>query len=972
MNETFSKIIEKAKAAFGFLTHNKTKKGARITYQVIWNLLLILAITVILGGAFAGATGIGYFASLVKDEPLRSYENMQKDIYNYEETSKLYFAGDVYLGNVRTDLEREEVKLENVSPYLRDAVIATEDEYFYEHEGVVPKAILRALFQEVTNASTQSGGSTLTQQLIKNQILTNEVSFDRKAKEILLALRLENYFDKEEILEAYLNVSTFGRNAEGRNIAGVQAAAQGLFGVDAKDVSIPQAAFIAGMPQSPFGYTPFQQGGGLKDEESLQPGIDRMKVVLKRMYDDERITEKEYKEASEYDIVADFRKPKNDDAIEKYPYLTYEIQDRAKELLASILAEQDGYEEADLTGDLKNEYLILADRALRQNGYHVHSTIDKDIYEAWQKVVKDYPNYGPAKSATYVIDGEEKEVMEPVEVGGQLIENSTGKILSFVGGRGKGVSLNEDLNHATDTLRPNGSTMKPLLVYGPAFELGAAQPGSILPDVPLRLNPGSSDYWPKNYSFTYHGLVSARYAVEQSYNVPAVKLYTDILSQNPAQYLEKMGITTLTAEDKTNRSAALGSLTNGVSVEENTNAFTTFANNGKFVDAYMIDKITDKEGNVIYEHETKEVEVFTPQTAYLTIDVMRGVINSGTATAVKNRLKFSADWAGKTGTGNNFEDAWFVASNPNVTAGLWSGYDTPKSLKASGSLSYSARNNYLWADLMNAAYDANPELMKPDKTFKRPDGIVSRSFCAISGLIPSQACSEAGLVDTDIFNSKYVPSKSDDSLGTGRIVHIGDKKYLALESTPAEFSDPGMVIDADYIEKLFGIRANPSDLLPKRDKWAKVLVAADKMSENGKKPAAPNAKASGNSITWGQHPENDVIGYRVYKDGKKVASIKAGNSLGYKGGNGEYHVTAVDIAGNESSPSSKVQVGKVKEEEKPQQEEKAKENEPKEEQTDKETEADSKPEEKPEEEKPQGETENPPAEEDQPDTSDEE
>lgn len=161
-------------------------------------------------------------AALVNNEPVRSKDDLKKDIYNYEETSEVYFADKVYLGKLKSDLDREEVSIDKVSDHLKNAVIATEDEYFYEHNGVVPKAILRAVYQEFTNASVQSGGSTLTQQLIKNQVLTNEVSFERKAKEILLALRVEKFFEKEEILETYLNVSTLGRNSSGQNIAGVQ------------------------------------------------------------------------------------------------------------------------------------------------------------------------------------------------------------------------------------------------------------------------------------------------------------------------------------------------------------------------------------------------------------------------------------------------------------------------------------------------------------------------------------------------------------------------------------------------------------------------------------------------------------------------------------------------------------------------------------------------------------------------------
>ncbi|WP_034645486.1 transglycosylase domain-containing protein [Bacillus methanolicus] len=892
------------------LSNKKTIKGARITYQVVWNLFLIFLIVIVLGSAFSGGVGAGYFASLVKDEPIRSYEKLKKEIYNYEETSKLYFNNNVYLGKLRSDLDREGVKLDQVSEHLINAVIATEDEYFYDHDGVVPKAIFRAILQEVTNSSTQTGGSTLTQQLIKNQILTNEISFERKAKEIILALRLEKFFDKNEILEAYLNVATFGRNSSGRNIAGVQAAAKGIFGVNAKDLNLPQAAFIAGLPQSPFAYTPFTNKGEIK--ENLEPGLTRMRTVLKRMYDSGKINHKQYEEALAYDITKDFA-PYIPSPQEEYPWLTFEIEKRSAEILAKILAQKDGYEELDLESDqkLREEYMALADRNLRQNGYEIHTTIDKNVYDAMQKVKDNYPYYGPDKpqEITDPETGGKKTIMEPVEVGAILIENKTGKIISFVGGRDY---EREKLNHATSAVRQNGSTMKPLLVYAPAFELGKAAPGTILPDVPLYLNPTLNRPWPTNYDKRYSGLVPARYALAKSYNVPAVKLYKDIIGHRPAEYLKKMGFTSLVEPDFTNLSTAIGSLENGVTVEENTNAFGTFANGGKFVDAYLIDKIIDKNGKVIYQHEVKPVEVFSPQTAYLTLDMMRDVITSGTAASLNSRLKFRSDWAGKTGTGHEYHDAWFVATNPNVTFGIWTGYDTPKSLKTGG-LSYSLRNLYLWAELINAAYDVNPQLVDPDEPFKMPGGIVRRSFCATSGLLPSNACVRAGLVETDLFNAKYVPTKVDDSLIEGKFIRIGARKYLALDSTPAEFAESGLILNPDYIGKIFGIKADPQQLIPKKDRWSNVLVPENKLAENGRTPAALNIKITGNSIVWQNHPDHDVIGYRVYKNGAKAASIKAGSSLSFNATVGSYYVTAVDIAGNESPPSNIVEIRNIPE-----------------------------------------------------------
>jgi penicillin-binding protein len=911
MKEKLQAWSEKIKPALSLFTNKKTVKNARITYNVVWNLFLLFLTVVILGGAFATGVGAGYFASLVKDEPVLSYSSMKKDIYNYTESSDLYFSDNVFLGKLRSDLDREEVQLDQVSDYLIKAVVATEDQYFYQHHGVVPKAVFRAVFQEVTNSAVQSGGSTLTQQLIKNQILTNEVSFQRKANEILLALRLEKFFNKKEILEAYLNVSTFGRNSSGRNIAGVQAAAKGIFGKSAKDLTLPEAAFIAGLPQSPFGYTPFTNKGTLKN--NLEPGITRMKTVLKRMVDGGYITQKQYLDASAYDIKTDFIPP-GVNSIETYPWLTFEIEKRAVEVLTTVIAKKDGYSEKDLKKDenLYYKYKTLATHDLHQNGYEIHTTINKDIFDVMQTVKDKYPYYGPDKREEKVDPetGEKKTVMEPVEVGAMLIENKTGKIISFVGGR----DFNKQkLNHATSAVRQNGSTMKPLLVYGPAIEMGLASPGTTLPDVALHLSPGKPNIpWPLDYDRRYSGLVSARYALTVSYNVPAVKLYSEILKFSPAKYLEKMGFTSLTKDDYTNRATAIGSLTNGVTVEENTNAFTTFANGGKFIDAYLVDQIVDKNGKVIYQHDIKPVDVFKPQTAFLTLDMMRDVVKKGTAAAVNSRLKFQTDWAGKTGTGVEYIDSWFVGTNPNVTFGIWSGYDTPKSLNTAGSVAYYNRTYFLWADLINAAYDIKPDLIDPKESFTMPAGIVKRSFCAVSGLLPSEACTKAGLVESDYFNANNVPTKVDDSLIAGKYVQIGDKKYLALDSTPNEFAQTGLILNPDFITRMVGENfTNTRQLIPNRSRWGNILVPDAKMVDNGKRPDKVSLGVSGNTITWSASAENDVIGYHVYKGdifSTKVADIKSGSSLSFTVADGTYYVTTVDIAGNESEPSNHVVV----------------------------------------------------------------
>ena len=471
----------------------KIQKGTRITYDVVWNIILFFIIIGVIGLFFAGGVGAGYFASLVKDEPLLSKQEMHDDIYNYSETSKILFEDDSLVNKVRSDLYREKVQLKDVSDHVKNAVIATEDENFKNHNGVVPKSIMRAIVQEVTNSSVKTGGSTLTQQLVKNQILTNEVSFERKAKEMLLALRVEKFFNKDEILEGYLNIVPFGRNSNGENIAGVQTAAKGIFGVKAKDLSVAQSAFIAGLPQSPFGYTPFNNDGSIKSKKGLQPGIDRMHEVLERMHDGGYITDKEYKKAMKFKINKDTLANQTKSSNLSYPYITTQIEKRAKKIMIEQLAKDNGHTMDDLNKDkqLREEYTTLAEHKLTAGGYQIHTTIDKKVYDAVQKVKNNYNRYAPDQTVPiYDKNGNKTGKTEtlPVQVSSNIIENSTGKIVAFIGGRDY---KEEQLNLAADSKRSNGSTMKPILVYGPGIDMGAIQPGSVLADVPYTY-PGTS------------------------------------------------------------------------------------------------------------------------------------------------------------------------------------------------------------------------------------------------------------------------------------------------------------------------------------------------------------------------------------------------------------------------------------------------------------------------------------------------
>ncbi|UJW58652.1 penicillin-binding protein [Bacillus sp. A116_S68] len=882
-------------------------KGVRVTSKVFWNLFLIFSTLALISLFFIGGAAAGYFASLVQDEPIRSFEDIQNDIYDYEEATEIYFANDVYLGDLPSPLERREVNLEDISQHLIDAVIATEDEYFYEHEGIVPKALFRAVYQDFSNADTQTGGSTLTQQLIKNQVLTSDVTHDRKALEILLAIRTENFFEKDEILEAYLNVVPFGRNANGRQVAGAQSAAQGIFGVDASELNIAQSAFIAGLPQSPFAYTPFTSQGVVK--EDFEAGLNRMTTVLNRMHSRGYITDEELEEALAYDIRENLTEARAS-SLEAYPFVTDEVQRRARPILAEVLMEQDGVDLDEIDDEAQRELMISryteeAERALQREGYKIHTTINKDIYDAQQEVIENFSYFAPSRTEIVTDeDGEEVEITRPEEPGSVLIDNSTGAIISFVGGRDYET---QNYNHATQAIRHTGSTMKPLLTYAVGFETGVLQPGFITPDTPYTYRANNNNV--TNFDNSHRGLMTAREALALSRNVPAVREFAKVDHSIAREALINYGFERFMQEDEPYESTALGTI--GMTIEANTSAYSTFGNNGVRQESYMIERIETSDGEVVFEHESEEIDILSPQTNYLMIDMMRDVVSSGgTASQLPSYLNFNSDLYGKTGTSQEIKDSWFVGGNPNITQSIWLGFGDAEPIpQESHGMRYNQRTQMLWAALANAAYEVEPDLMAPSERFEQPDGIVSQSICGISGKLPSDLCREAGFVTTDLFNVKYVPTEEDDSLSRVQYVRVNDDMYKALESTPTEFTKAGVAIKEEYFDFADG---DISEYIP--DGWDN-LVPDKEAPDNGKTPdALRSVSTSGNSISWSTHHEGDVIGYRVYysSDGSnfsKVDSVRWDESYSYSGSSGYYYVTAVDVAGRESSAGDDVSIG---------------------------------------------------------------
>ncbi len=728
-------------------TSEKLSFSLSVFFNVVGRLLLYLAILIILGGALVAGTGIGYFASLVKDTEPPTAETLAQQLTQYEEQSTLYYADASPIANVQTDVVRKEVGLDEVADDIEKGLIATEDEYFYEHPGIVPKAIIRAALESLFTQSG-TGGSTLTQQLVKQQLLSNEVTFDRKANEILLALRVEQFFDKEDILMAYLNVSPFGRNNRGENIAGIEAAAEGIFGVNAADVNLPQAAFLVGLPQDPYDYTPYTQNGTLR--EDMSAGIERMHEVLFRMYRNQDISQDEYEAALAYDIQNDFIEPQPAPE-ERSSYLYNAIFNGAVEKIMLKRIEEDGLTREQVWADdaLYNDYFFAAEDELRTGGYRVYSTIDKEIYDQLQVSAKEYEDeLGVYYDGIYVDPdtGEETYYIERVQTGMVVIDNPTGRVLGFVSGTD---FENNQIDHAFNMHRSPGSTIKPLAVYGPAVEHNLINPATMIPDTPfVQVYEDGTTWEPTNYGMTMSNEnMSARVALYRSDNLPAVRIYEENLRQGVPinEYLTRMGfdmVDSYTPEETQNLAFSLGGVTTGPTVFEQTSAFTTFANNGQYVDGYYIDRIEDAEGNIIFQQDVEPVQVFSEDTNYLMVDMLRDTMTEGTGRTANQNMMMDGDWIAKSGISENSKDVWFLASTPQITIGSWIGYDSrfaDYTINVNDGFGLeSIRSQTHWARIVNDLYQIRPDIFGVDQSFQQPASVQRQTVLEQTGTLPGR------------------------------------------------------------------------------------------------------------------------------------------------------------------------------------------------------------------------------------------
>ena len=555
-------------------------------------------------------------------------------------SSQIYDINGNELANVHAEQNRVPVKISQVPEHLKDAFIAVEDVRFYDHSGVDPKGIMRAVFANITNKGVAEGGSTITQQLAKNAYLTQDRTYKRKIQEVFLALQLERKYTKDEILELYLNQIYFGQGAYG-----VQAAARTYFGKDVKDLDLNECAMLAGIPKSPNYFSPLN---------NLQAAQERKAVVL--------------------------------DQMAKYGYISSSTAAKTKAESLNLVKPQK-QETNGLAAyfiDYVTQQMIekYGADAVYQEGLKIYTTLDVDMQKAAEAVMQNLP--------TYSTDGSGNKQPQGALV---AIEPSTGYIKAMVGGRGT-----DQFNRATMAERQPGSSFKPF-VFAAALENGLT-PSSTVEDKPINIG----GWQPQNYSRNFNGTVTMRYVAEQSLNVPTIKIAQEVGMEKIIYLAEKMGISTFVKEGSANDmnyAVSIGGMTKGVTPLEMTSAYGTFANDGVHVEPVAIVKVLNQKGEVLEEAHPKSEQVLKKSTANNLTSMLMGVIARGTGT----RANIGRPAAGKTGTTDNYQDAWFVGYVPDLVTGVWVGCDDNARM---GSMTGGTTPATIWKAFMSQVVQGMP------------------------------------------------------------------------------------------------------------------------------------------------------------------------------------------------------------------------------------------------------------------------
>lgn len=669
---------------------------------------LIIFTCLIIGGI----ASLGYFAYAMSDKPAFNHQALGNMV-----PTSIYDKDGNLVTRIGSE-NREPIKLGEVPTSMKDAILAIEDDRFYDHHGINFRSFGRALFRNVTAGEIREGFSTITMQLVELSYLSPEQSFKIKMQEVILTLQMERYFTKDEIFEMYLNKIYFGQGAYG-----IHSAAQTYFGKDLKtdDLTLEESAFLAGLPQAPSAYSRYLNSGKSSEQDQQQHQKDydltlnRRNTVLQRMAETGKISEDQRQAAASIPLPDGTKMQAT-----KYPY-PYFVDYVTEQLIQ------------DYGPDM-----------VYKGGLKVFTTLDPKIQKIAETALangNNFPNY-PA----------DKNGLPQPQGAAVFMEPGTGYLRAIVGGREH--TQQRSLNRATQYQvlgdgskigRQPGSSIKPIVAYGPAIEYKGMGPASVIDDIPTSFG----NYSPKNSGGGYRGLITMRQALTSSVNIAAVKLLNTVGIQQSVKFAQGLGITTL----DTNRDGlamALGGVSNGVVPLDMAGAFGAFANQGIYVKPHAITKVEGFDGTILEEFKPEHRQAMKPTTAYLVTDMMVSAVRSGTG----SRANLGArPVAGKTGTTDDGKDIWFVGYTPELVGAVWVGHDIPQNMPQAYGGIYPAM---IWREVMSKALADVP--VRP---FIKPSGIVTATVDNKSGLLPGPNTPSNHRV-SDMFAQGTVPTKEDN------------------------------------------------------------------------------------------------------------------------------------------------------------------------------------------------------------------
>ena len=689
---------------------HKKKKGG--TAKKVIGTILAIGLTTCL--MFFAIFMIYVNTSLDLDVDISAYTLKQSSTVYYQDKASGEWVELTKLHGVEN---RTLVSIDEIPKHVRDALISIEDERFESHHGVDWKSTAKAILGKLTGTSTR-GGSTITQQVVKNMTGDNEVTIKRKVTEIFRALRLEKNYSKDEILETYLNLVYFGNGCNG-----IEAAAESYFGKTVGELTIAEAASIVGITQFPYKYDP-SRGDWYREQNK-----ERQLTVLYKMHELGKISDEAYEQAKVEPLVFSWDTgfvpsagvASRVDTASSTEYDSYFVERMFNDIV-SDMHEKLGYDES------------VAKDLLYTGGYSIYCTVDPEVQSIVESVYADRGNLNYTSSKG-----------QQLQSGATIIDNTTGDIVAVAGrvGEREGRFL---LDYST-VVRQCGSAIKPLSVYAPALDAGVITPASVIDDYPVEMLGGS--IWPVNAYSGYRSIMTLQDAIRNSSNPTAVRTVMKLTL--PASYAfmtENLSFSTLTNDDMTAAGAlALGGLSKGVTTREMAAAYASFARGGIYTTPRTYTEVRDHNGNVILENKSESHVAMKESTAYAMNELLKNVVRNGTGTGAN----FSnMTIAGKTGSTNSNNDRYFVGYTPYYTAAVWVGYDTPTRIVASGNPAAT-----LWKTFMSKVH-AN----LPSKDFDVGSGdMVSVTVCTQTGLLASAGCpSQTVKVAKD-----YAPTLSCDA-----------------------------------------------------------------------------------------------------------------------------------------------------------------------------------------------------------------